>query len=135
MNTPSWIQWPSLITWLTLILLGAVAFNVARARARYDIRAPATSGHEHFERIFRVQMNTLENTVVFLPALWLAAWYWNPAWASACGAVWLLGRIWYAHGYGRAAARRGGGYYLSSAGLMALVVGSAVGWVRALAWT
>src|SRR6266404_1868514 len=69
----TWIQWPSLITWLTLILLVALAFDVSRARAHYGIRAPSTSGDEQFERIYRVHMNTLENALVFLPALWPAA--------------------------------------------------------------
>jgi len=131
----SWMQWPSLITWLTLILMGALASDVARARARYGIRAPATSGNEDFERVYRVQMNTLENAVVFLPTLWLAAWYWKPAWAAVCGAVWLAGRIWYAQAYKRAAQGRSRGFALSLIGLSALVIGSAIGWVRAFAWT
>ncbi len=132
--SPNW-QWPFLITWLTLILLAAVAINVARARVRYGVKAPATTGSDPFERIFRVQMNTIEHAVVFLPALWMATFYWSPRWAAAGGAVWLVGRIWYAVGYARAAAQRSSGYYLSSIGLGALLVGSAIGWVRALAWT
>ena len=97
----SWIQWPALITWLTLMLLIALAVDVGRARGRYGIRAPATTGNEQFERVYRVQMNTLENACVFRPALWLAAWYWRPTWASVCGAVWLVGRLWYARAYAR----------------------------------
>jgi glutathione S-transferase len=131
----TWTQWPSLITWLTLNLLVWLAYDVGRARGRYGIRAPATSGNEHFERVYRVQMNTLENAVVFLPALWLAAWYWKPAWAAACGVVWLGGRIWYAHAYKRDAKRRSGGYGLSMIGFVALMIGSAIGWARAFAWT
>ena len=50
----------------------SLAYDVGRARGRYGIRAPATSGNEQFERVYRVQMNTLENAIVFLPALWLA---------------------------------------------------------------
>jgi glutathione S-transferase len=131
----TWTQWPSLITWLTLGLLAALAYDVSRARARYGIRAPATSGNEHFERVYRVHMNTLENAVVFLPALWLAAWYWKPTWAAVCGAVWLAGRIWYAQAYKRHAKGRSRGFALSMIGFGALVIGSAIGWVRAFAWT
>jgi len=131
----TWTQWPSLITWLTLILMIGLGFNVARARGRYGVRAPATGGNEQFERVYRVQMNTLENAVVFLPALWLGAWYWRPAWAGLCGAVWLAGRIWYARAYVRDPARRGGGFNLSILGFAALIIGSASGWVRAFAWT
>jgi len=131
----TWTQWPALITWLTLMLLLALAYDVGRARVRFGIRAPATSGNEQFERIFRVQMNTLENAVVFLPALWLAAWYWKPTWASACGAVWLLGRVWYARAYARDPKTRSGGFGLASVAFVALTVGGAVGWVRALLLT
>jgi glutathione S-transferase len=131
----TWTQWPALITWLTLILLVAVVLDVGRARSRYGVHAPATSGNEQFERVFRVQMNTLENVVMFLPALWLAAWYWKPVLASACGALWLIGRIWYARAYVRDPARRHAGYGLSFSALGALMVAAAIGWVRAAAWT
>jgi glutathione S-transferase len=128
----TWTQWPALITWLTLILLIWLAYEVGRARARYGVRVPATSGNEHFERVYRAHMNTLENVVVFLPALWLAAWYWKPAWACACGVVWLIGRIWYAVGYKRDAQARSRGFTLSAVALSVLVVGAAIGWVRML---
>jgi uncharacterized MAPEG superfamily protein len=131
----TWIQWPSLITWLTLILLCVLSANVSRARGRFGVRAPATGGNEQFERVYRVQMNTLENAIVFLPALWLGAWYWKPAWAALCGAVWLAGRIWYARAYVRDPDRRSGGYGLSLFGFVVLMVGSAIGWVRTFAWT
>jgi glutathione S-transferase len=127
------LHWPSLITWLTLILLVALSFDVSRARGRHDIKAPATSGHPTFDRVFRIQMNTLENAVVFLPALWLAAWYWSPAWASWCGAVWLAGRIWYARAYVHDPNSRSGGYGLSLLACAVLFVGAAVGWARTFA--
>jgi glutathione S-transferase len=129
----TWMQWPSLITWLTSILMVVLAYDVGRARVRYGVRAPATSGHEQFERVYRVQMNTLENALAFLPALWLGAWYWNAAWASTCGAFWLAGRIWYARAYVRDPGSRSGGFGLSMFAFATLLVGAAVGWVRALA--
>jgi glutathione S-transferase len=124
------MHWPALITWLTLILLLALSFDVGRARSRYDIKAPATSGHPTFDCVFRVQMNTLENALLFLPALWMAAWYWSPIWASLCGAVWLAGRIWYARAYVRDPRSRSGGFGLSFLAFTVLFVGAAVGWVR-----
>ena len=131
----TWTQWPALITWLTLLLLCATAFEVGRARVRHRVRAPATTGNELFERAYRVQMNTLESAVAFLPALWLASWYWKPQWAAVCGAVWVAGRIWYARAYVRDPARRSGGFGLSSAAFGVLLVSAAAGWVRAAAWT
>jgi uncharacterized membrane protein YecN with MAPEG domain len=126
-------EWPSLITWLTLLLLFGVAVNVGRARGRYRGAAPATTGSPEFEREYRVQMNTLENALAFLPALWLAAWYWNPAWASACGAVWLAGRVWYALAYVRDPAKRSGGFGLSMLAFFVLLGSAAVGWLHRVA--
>jgi glutathione S-transferase len=77
-------------------------------------------------------MNTLENAVAFLPALWLGAWYWSPVWASACGAVWVVGRIWYARAYVRDPGSREGGYGLATLAFVVLIVGAAIGWVRLL---
>ena len=128
----TWTQWPALITLLTLVLLVGLAFEVGRARGRYGIRAPATTGHEQFERVYRVQMNTLENTVVFLPALWLAALYWKPGWAGACGAVWLVGRLWYALAYARDPKTRTGGFCLAAVACGVLGVSAAIAWARAL---
>jgi hypothetical protein len=44
-------------------------------------------------------MNTLEQIVAFLPALWLYATFGNPFIASGLGLLWIFGRIWYAAGY------------------------------------
>jgi hypothetical protein len=53
-----------------IVLVGLVG----RARAKYGVKAPAISGPEAFDRIFRVQQNTLEGLVVFLPGLWNQIW-------------------------------------------------------------
>jgi hypothetical protein len=99
---------------------------------KYAIRAPATSGHEMFERAFRVQMNTLENTVIFLPALWLCAWFAGSAIATALGVVWLAGRIWYALAYLRDPRKRGGGFGLAYAAWGGLMLVAAWGVLRGL---
>jgi MAPEG family. len=125
-------QLPALVTLLTIVLLFGTAFAVGRARERHGIQAPATSGHPAFERAFRVQMNTLENTVLFLPTLWLAAHYGFAAWAGVAGLVWLAGRSWYALAYLREAGKRGGGFVLGMLGWAATLVMAAFGVVRAL---
>ena len=50
-----------LVVLLAVLLMIGLTLNVGRARAIYQIRAPATSGHDLFERAFRVQQNTLES--------------------------------------------------------------------------
>jgi len=125
--------WPAIITLLNLLLLIGVAVLVGRARAAHAIAAPATTGHPAFERAFRVQMNTLENSVVFLPALWLAALYSGTTLVALTGLAWIGARIVYAVAYARDPARRGGAFGVSFACIVVLMVAAAIGLVRALA--
>ncbi len=120
------------ITLLVLLLLFATAAMVGRARVRYGVKAPASSGHELFERAFRIQMNTLENAVQMLPALWLCAIYGGDRWAGLIGLVWLLARVWYAAAYQKDPARRGPAFGLSFLAFAALWLGAACGVARVL---
>lgn len=123
---------PALITGLTVLLQVWMMMIVGRARVKYAIEAPATTGNPDFERAFRVQMNTIENTLMFLPALWVFATYLSNQWAAILGAAWLLGRAWYAIGYQRAAAARSGGFLISISSIGILTLGGLYGVVRAL---
>lgn len=121
MNVP--LHWPALVTLATLLLLFGCAWLVGAARGKYKVSAPATTGPVEFESAYRVQMNTLENAVIFLPALWLAAIYFNPRIAAALGAVWVLARVWYAFAYARNPKSRGAPFvvaFVAWAALMAL---------------
>jgi glutathione S-transferase len=86
---------------------------VGRARQKYAIKAPSMSGNEHFERASRVQMNTLEQLVGFLPALLIASLYWPHAIVAGVGAVYLLGRFLYQRSYIADPAKRGPGFLLT----------------------
>jgi glutathione S-transferase len=123
---------PALVVLLTVLLQFGTMYAVARAREKYHVEAPAISGHPAFERAYRVQMNTLESTLMFLPALWLAVHYGYVLWAGAAGLVWILGRVWYAWSYLNDASKRGPGYLVGMLGWGALVVMSALGLGRAL---
>ena len=102
-------------------------FLVGKARARYGVKAPATTGHEVFERYFRVQQNTLELLVILMPSLWLFAEYVDPTWAAVLGAVYLVGRVLYFTGYVRDPARRELGFGLSMVPVLVLLAGALVG--------
>ena len=81
------------VTLLIVLLMFGTAFAVGTGRHRYGIEAPAVSGHPAFERLYRVQMNTLEWAVMTLPCLWICAAYVNDAVAAGLGGVWLeIGR-------------------------------------------
>ncbi len=129
MNT---LHWPALVTLAALTLCFGTVAIVGRARSKYRVAAPATSGHEMFERAFRVQMNTLENTVIFLPALWLCALFVGPLVATALGGVWLVGRVWYAVAYLREPKSRGGGFVLAFVAWAGLMIASTWGVLRGL---
>lgn len=121
----------ALITLLTVLLLAAMVYLVGKGRARYGIRAPATTGPDGFERIFRVQQNTQEATLMFLPSLWVAANF-GLVWISATlGVVWLLARIWYAVAYANPARQRGAPFALGAIATIALVAQGLWG----IAWT
>jgi hypothetical protein len=126
---------PSLITALALLLYAWVCGNVLRARQRTGLRAPAVSGAADFERAFRVQQNTLEQLVLFLPALWLFALFVSPIWGAAIGLVWTVGRILYAVSYVRDPEKRLPGFVISWASSLILLIGAVVGVVLALSRT
>ena len=118
------------VTIVALIVYFVVGANVARARGRYQVAAPAVDGHPAFARIYRVQQNTLEQLVLFLPALWLCALTVGDPWAGLIGLVWPIGRILYAWGYYRDAEKRGPGFVLSVTTTMVLLIGAVIGLVR-----
>jgi len=124
--------WPAIITLLNIVLLAWVSALVAQARGKYHIAAPATTGDPMFERSFRVQMNTIENTVIFLPAVWLAALYGATTLVGAAGLVWIGGRINYALAYRKDPAKRGLGFGISSLAFAVVLFDAAIGLVRAL---
>lgn len=123
---------PALVVLLNVLLLFVVTILVGRARGKYAIKAPATSGHPLFERAYRIQMNTLEQTVLFLPTLWLAAHFGNPAWAGVLGLVWIVGRIWYAITYSRDPAKREVGFAIGMLAWLALLILAIYGVIRLL---
>ena len=100
---------------------------VGRARAQHGINAPAISGNEHFERAFRVHVNTLEQLVGFLPALLLASVYWPNPIIAGIGAVYLAGRFLYRHLYLEDPAKRGPGFLLTVMPTFVLLGAAAVG--------
>lgn len=117
---------------LALLEYIVMAALVGRARGKYGIRAPATTGHPDFERANRVHINTLENLIVFVPAVWIFARYVSPAWAAGLGALFVVARAMYAIGYLKAAEKRGIGAGVTGIVNIVLVVGGLIGLLRVL---
>jgi glutathione S-transferase len=124
--------------WLALVVVAALVqyfyfgILVGRARTRAGIAAPAVTGEAVFERTFRVQQNTLEQLVIFVPAVWMFAHYVNAMAAALLGVVFIVGRGVYAAGYIRDPSKRGHGFLVTILAQGVLVLGAAVGAIRAL---
>jgi uncharacterized membrane protein YecN with MAPEG domain len=117
----------AIVAALALIEYSLFALNVGRARGRYGVKAPATTGHELFERAYRVHQNTLEQLVVFLPSLYLFASFVHELIAAALGLVFVVGRALYARGYLADPEKRGPGFGIGYLASNALLLGGLVG--------
>lgn len=124
-----WVDLVALLALAQFIFFGVL---VGRARVQFGVKAPATSGHEGFDRMYRVQMNTLELLVVFLPSLYLAARHFPATGVATAGAVYLLGRLVYWRAYVANPASRGLGFMLSALSAYGLLLAALVGTLRSL---
>jgi glutathione S-transferase len=122
----------ALVTVLALAQFFWLALQVARARSRYGVAAPATTGNELFERHFRVHMNTQEQLLMFLPSLWIFAHYISPLWAAALGVVFVIGRAIYATSYVREPKSRSLGFGLTAFPTFAMIIGIVAWAIRAI---
>lgn len=122
-----------LIAVLAIFQFIVFGFLVGKAREKYGVKAPAISGNELFERAFRVQMNTLEQLVCFLPALFLAGAYWPQPYVAILGAVYLVGRTLYQRAYVADPAKRGLGFMLTILPTFLLLIAGLVGAVMSSA--
>lgn len=121
------MNWVAVVTVLALIEYTWLTMRCARVRALFGVRAPAVTGHHMFERHYRVQQNTLEQLVAFVPALWLFAAYVSPGWSAILGIVFIAGRALYARAYVANPRSRGPGFGLSAGTTLVLLVGALIG--------
>ncbi len=121
-----------IVTVLAVLQFILFGFQVGGAREKYGVKAPATTGNEVFERLFRIQQNTLELLVGLIPGIYLFGHYFNPLWAAALGVVYLVGRQIYAASYARDPAKRSLGYGVSFLPVAALLIGGLIGAVWSL---
>ena len=116
-----------IVAMLAIVQYIFFAIKVGQARGKYGVKAPATSGDDMFDRIYRVQANTLEQLVCFLPALFVAAVYWPPLYIAAIGVVYLVGRTVYWLSYVKDPGTRGSGFLITVVSIVLLVIASVGG--------
>ena len=117
-------HYTALVTCLAILFYFFTTIQVSKARVAFGVKAPTISGNPDFERVFRVQANTLEWMPIFLPALWLFAIYISNSIAAGIGLVWIAGRILYMTGYSQAAAKRGRGFGIQAGAAIILWAGA-----------
>jgi glutathione S-transferase len=126
---------------VALVTLGAVAllfwttYRVGSARKAHGVMPPACEGPEAFLRVFRVQQNTVEQLMLFLPSLWLCGIYFNPMVAALMGLVWLVARVFYVTGYSAATEKRLLPFLIALIVTVLLWVGAVFGVVQAAVLT
>ena len=124
--------WVAIVTIASLIFYVVTGFQVGRGRSKHGVAAPAMTGHPDFERLVRVQANTLEWMVIYLPALWLFGVYVDARLAALLGVVWIVGRVIYARAYARDPASRTTGFAIQGLATLALMLGGLGGATWAL---
>lgn len=117
----------SIVTSLMLIQLFYFAALTGKARGKYGVKGPAVTGHEVFERHYRVHYNTLEQLILIVPSMWLFAMHVHELAAAGFGVVYLIGRFIYASAYVKDPASRGLGFGLSILPTAILMLGSLIG--------
>ena len=126
------MQYVELVAIFAVFQFITFGYLTGRARGKSGLKAPAVSGHEGFERMYRVQMNTLELLVAFFPSLFLAARYWPPLIVAGIGTFFLIGRILYWRAYVTEPSKRGLGFVLSMLPTSALALMALVGIILTL---
>ena len=121
------MEYVAIVTALALLQVFVFAFQVGQARQKTEVNAPAMSGSPEFDRAFRAHQNTVEQLVIFVPALWMFAYYVRPDVAAGVGLVFVIARQVYRNAYVGDPANRGKGFGLGALSMMILLIGGMVG--------
>lgn len=127
-----YIEYTAIVTLLALMQFMLFSIQVGSMRVKHGVKAPATAGHPEFERMFRVQQNTMEQLVVFVPALWIYAYLVNPLWGAGIGLLFIIGRFVYRSAYLKDPASRSNGFTIGVLAIAVLLVWSFVAAVMSL---
>lgn len=114
----------AIVTLVSLLVYVWMIMRIGGSRRKTGIEAPAMTGHPELERHLRVQANTVEWLVIYLPSLWLFALYWNDRVAAALGVLWMVGRIVYALGYAADPKKREVGFMIQALATAILLFGA-----------
>jgi uncharacterized MAPEG superfamily protein len=125
----------SIVTSIMLIQLFLFSIKSGMAREKDEVKAPATTGNEHFERLYRIHHNSMELLIIAIPSMWMFAMHVHAIGAAALGTVYVIGRVIYAKAYTADPDTRGTGFMISMIPTVILMIGALIGAIISLVKT
>ena len=126
------MDYVNLVVFVALVEYAAFGIVAGSRRSKLGVAAPAVTGNPDWERLNRIHVNTLEQLIVFIPAIYGFAHYVSEPWAAGIGVIFLVGRIVYFFGYRAAADKRAAGAIMSAPPSYVLLLGAIFGLVKTL---
>ncbi len=122
----------AIVTIIALLQFMIFGIQVGQQRQKHDVKVPSMTGHSDYERANRVHLNTMEQLVVVLPAMWIFGNFFNPLYAASLGAVFIVARFIYQAAYMKDPAGRGSGFIIGFLATAAMLLGGLIGAVMNL---
>jgi len=122
----------AVVTVLAVFQVFSFAYLVGKQRAKHGVKAPAITGEAEFERAFRIHQNSVEQMVIFIPALWLFGYYVHALIGAGLGLVFVIARFIYRKSYLNDPTSRTAGFSIGALAMMVLLLGGLIGAI--LSW-